>query len=575
LSTFAPFKKGTTIYLILVAIFGLFFFLLHFSFPANLSYTEWVLYLLMLISIYLLYHFMIFLPPKGNSLSMDSSIFLTSIFIFGVEISLSLLLCSSILFFIFKRETLLWKHIFNFSIFVLMIVSSYYIFVGTGGVVGEINLIGIHSYLLSLLVYLFLNVSFIAIYFWFSSSDRSFTIIKGILKESISNYFIILLSSLILTILLKTYPIFGIIIFTLVVVLISKALKEYHFLYEEVSMDRNYREQILNSLPVGIITFDDRRKTYTLNTSAERLLDITKEEVGEFVSSRNKTAPNRAFWDILSSKKITHNVKTPYQTARANYTLLVSQAELIDQYENSIGRIFSFIDITEIEDLEKRIYQSEKLALLGEISAKAAHEIRNPLTVIYGFLTIMKQSFSKSEQEQHQLPLMLKEFERINSIIDEMLSIAKPNPPWLAETYIGDIIEEVLTLYTGTTQELQFNLNIDRVPLLLDKRQITQVLYNLIRNSVEAIGEKGTVSIYSKIQDDTYELFIKDTGTGIPIEIRKTIFEPFLTSKDSGTGLGLTIVQRIIENHKGKIELYSSSEEGTTFLITLPLKSLN
>jgi two-component system sensor histidine kinase AtoS len=141
----------------------------------------------------------------------------------------------------------------------------------------------------------------------------------------------------------------------------------------------------------------------------------------------------------------------------------------------------------------------------------------------------------------------------------------------LEETYIEEVIEEVIWLYTSINNEIQFEVNLDHVPLLLDKRQITQVIYNLIRNGAEAIEDNGTISVYSKIQGQSFQLFIQDTGSGIPPDVQKTIFEPFSTSKDSGTGLGLTIVQRIIENHKGKVELFSSSEEGTTFLITLPL----
>jgi signal transduction histidine kinase len=96
-------------------------------------------------------------------------------------------------------------------------------------------------------------------------------------------------------------------------------------------------------------------------------------------------------------------------------------------------------------------------------------------------------------------------------------------------------------------------------------------MYNLIRNSIEAIGGKGTISIYSHVQGESYRIYIQDSGSGIPKEIQKTIFEPFITTKDSGTGLGLTIVKRIVENHQGKIELFSSSEKGTTFIITFPI----
>jgi signal transduction histidine kinase len=568
MSNSSAFKRGTSIYVFILALVALILVYFHFSFPSFQSANGWVLLFLLVSATILFNYYIIFLPPKGNGLSMDSSIYLATIFVYGIDLTLSILFISSVLFPLFKPKQFLgWQQFFNFSIFTVMIVGSYYTFIVLGGEVGPFNLANLHAYILTLVIYLFLNVFLIGVYFVIDPAAKALSIIKGILEESISNYFIMLTAALILTLLLKTHPIFGLIMFTFIIILISKALREYHLLYEEVSTDRTYREQIMNSLPVGIITFDNRTTKYTLNTSAERILNINPEKLKEFTSKKNSL--NHEFRKIFSSNKKVHNVKVHYQTDQATYLLLVSRADLLDQYDLSIGQIFSFIDITEIEELEKRIHQSEKLALLGEISAKAAHEIRNPLTVIYGFLTLMKQNLSQSEQSKFHIPIMLNEFERINSIVDEMLTIAKPSAPVLAEAYIEDILEEVLTLYTP--QEIEFKVDLERVPLLFDKRQMTQVIYNLIRNGSDAITGKGTISIYSKVQDGVYQLFIQDTGTGIPVELQKNIFDPFLTSKESGTGLGLTIVQRIIENHHGSIELYSSTEEGSTFLVTLPV----
>ncbi|MBM6619152.1 two-component system sensor histidine kinase NtrB [Bacillus suaedaesalsae] len=570
MSSLTPTKPVTNIYLLSLSLAAGILITMTFTIPTLSSFPDWILVLLMSSAIVLLNHYVIFLPPNGNGLSMDSAIYLASIFVFGVEYSLMLLLVNSMVTLIQRRTMEMWKHLFNFSIFTITIITSYFVYILTGGELGQLNLVHLHSYVLALICYLFLNVLFIAFYFWFNSSDRSFTIIRNILKESVSNYVIILASSLSLVTLLVTHPIFNIILFTFIIILISNALREYHLLYEEVSIDKAFREQIMNSIPVGIATYDFRKQKYTLNTTAKQILEIESDQLKEKINKKNT---NREFWDIFSSKYNIHNKKLHFNTVQNHYQLLVSRADLLDQYDTAVGKIYSFIDITEIEQLEKRIYQSEKLALLGEISAKAAHEIRNPLTVIYGFLTLMKQSLSDSDKNRFQVPLMLLEFERINSIIDEMLSIAKPKEPSLVEGYVEDILKDVLALYKqSSSQNINIDVDLHPIKLLLDKRQMTQVLYNMIRNSAEAIGFAGTISIFSKVTVDTYQIFIKDDGSGIPLELQKTIFEPFLTSKDSGTGLGLTIVQRIIENHGGSIKLFESSETGTTFIVSLPLQ---
>ncbi|MFZ3588982.1 two-component system sensor histidine kinase NtrB [Bacillus sp. DJP31] len=503
---------------------------------------------------------------------MDSTIYLATIFIFGLEFTLLILTVNSVIFGLYKRNIALWKHVFNLSIYSAMITSSYYIFTFTGGEVGFFSVSDLGSYFSALVCYYFINVMFIGFYYYLAASVSLLSTFTEF-RESLPNYMVTLALAPILMILLESYPITGLILFTFVIVLLSVAFRKYHLLYMEVSNDKTYREQILNSLPVGIITVNDITSENYLNTSASRLLNLTHNKVKELLESQNLPMSNQHFWELISSGKNIQNIKATFQLPNREHHLLVSKSELIDQNNNHVGRIHYFMDITEVEELEKRIHQSEKLALLGEISARAAHEIRNPLTVIYGFLTLMKESFTEAEREKFHIPLLLKEFDRINSIIEEMLLIAKPSAPLLTKSYLEDIIKGILPLYNqhDEKQKLEFNVNLHRVPLLLDPKQMTQVMYNLIRNSSEAIGGKGTISIYSKLLPESYQLFIRDTGFGIPIDLQKTIFEPFLTSKESGTGLGLTIVHRIVENHYGTIELFSSTENGTTFLIILPL----
>jgi signal transduction histidine kinase len=561
--------KGTKLYLFILTLIASSLLLFNLI---TLPDFDWVILVLLIGSIILLNHYMIFLAPKGNCLSMDSSIYLATIFLYGLELPLTLLLFSSILITIlFHKNTALWKHLFNFCIYALMITGAYYTFVFLGGKIGLVNIESLVAYCLALVSYLLMNVFLIGIYFVIDSFKSSLNIVKMILKDSLANYVITLALAIIFTMLLGSYPIFGTIIFTFIIVMLSLVFARYFKLYEEVVNDKKTREQILNSLPVGIITFDDKTSEFTLNSPAEHILEMGSHEVKKVVNSRSDLE-NASFWKVLSSEESVQNVRITFKNSKdSDRVLLVSQSALNDSYDHLTGRILHFIDITEKEERDKRMQQAEKLAVLGASTARAAHEIRNPLAVIHGFLSLMKQS-SDEESKRMQLPLMLKELDRINAIVEDMLLMAKPSAPILKEAYIEDIVNEILPLYSQTIekQNIGFDVNIKRVPLLLDSRQIKQVLYNLIRNSCEAMGDNGEISIYSEVENKVYHLFIKDNGSGIPENMREQIFDPFLTSKETGTGLGLTIVQRIIENHNGKIELYSSSEEGTTFRISIP-----
>ncbi|MGN7938620.1 ATP-binding protein [Virgibacillus sp. 6R] len=341
--------------------------------------------------------------------------------------------------------------------------------------------------------------------------------------------------------------------------------------FNTILNDKNYREQILNSLSVGIITLNDQKRDITLNNTAKHLLNLDEEQVKTFLFTKAE-GENQEFWEIVAAKESYKHTKVTFQANDERRILLVSQVGLVDQKQDTIGRVINFIDITETEELEKRMHQSEKLALVGEMAADAAHEIRNPLAVVHGFLSLMNQSLSESNKDQFHLPLIMKEIERINVIIEEMLLTSKPGAPITKEVYIEEIIKEFLPLIVESSEDIHFSIQLNQTPVNVDVKQIKQVFHNMIRNSIEAMGGKGKISITSQVDDNFYKIYMMDNGPGIPEQVRETMFEPFSTSKENGTGLGLVIVKRIIENHQGSIKLLNSTEEGTTFQISIPIK---
>lgn len=561
------------VFLFAIALLGTSFFFLHPIYIPNPTIIEWVLFLVLVSAVFLLNKYRIYLPLNRNSLIMDSSIYIACLFIFGLEKTLAVLVLGSTLFAIYDKVAVWWKHLFNITMFIITITGTYYMFILFGGEIGPLNIPSTFPYLLALATYYSINLLIITIYFFLLNTSISnfIAIFNEVSKEVFLNYVITLALAFILAIILESNPIFGTLFFVFVLILSSLSFLKYFNLYSQLDQEKVFQEQILNSLPVGIITVDNRTSAYSLNAAASSLLQ--RNTLNESPSDQDKSA-NKEFWSILTSKEKVHNRKVIYKSDETPYLLLVSQTPLYDQHKNHVGKIIFFIDITETAEMEERMHQSEKLALLGELAAGAAHEIRNPLTVVQGFLSLMNNSFSNEDQKKFHFPLMFSEFDRINSIIDEMLLLAKPGAPIFKEVKILKTISEITSFYKKAeeTKNLNFEIQLDDVSLLMDEMQIKQVLHNLIRNSSDAMDGKGTISFRSSIDNNSFHLHISDNGEGIPDFIKEDIFNPFATSKETGTGLGLTIVQRIIENHSGEIQLLSSSTEGTTFSISLPLR---
>jgi diguanylate cyclase (GGDEF)-like protein len=225
-------------YVMSIYLLGIFFCFWKGDFFAQ-SVEDWVLIYMLSASILLLSYFNIHLPPKDNSFSMDSAIYLASIFLYGISLTINVLFISIIIELMYKKRVALWKHIFNFSMYCLMIVGAYYSFLLFGGKIGEINIHNLFPYMISLLVYFGLNILLMFLFFFFSGQMFRGTFDLGILKEACISYSVTLLLSLVLTILLKEQRFFGLFLFTILVVLLSFAFRKFLYLYQDVSERAN------------------------------------------------------------------------------------------------------------------------------------------------------------------------------------------------------------------------------------------------------------------------------------------------------------------------------------------------
>lgn len=227
-------------------------------------------------------------------------------------------------------------------------------------------------------------------------------------------------------------------------------------------------------------------------------------------------------------------------------------------------------DITQQKVAEQLLLKKEKLSVIGELAAGIAHEIRNPLTSIKGFLQMMKET---KEVDERFVQIMLDEIERVNQIVSQLLVLAKPQMKAYKPLALHDVLEYVVGLFTyeAILQNVQLKYEPRTSAVVYgDKNELIQVFVNVVKNALEAMPRGGTLTISAKDEADCVYVIVEDTGKGIEQERLKHIGEPFYTLKEKGMGLGLTMSMKIIHEHKGTMQIESEVGKGTRVQIMLP-----
>ncbi|WP_078410926.1 ATP-binding protein [Priestia abyssalis] len=241
-------------------------------------------------------------------------------------------------------------------------------------------------------------------------------------------------------------------------------------------------------------------------------------------------------------------------------------------YEEEPAILHSFVDITHEKENEMLMIRSEKMNIVGELAASIAHELRNPLTAIKGFFHMLKAT---NEGEELYYSVIEGELSRIEQISSELLTLAKPHSDNKRSYNIIQLIDDVIVLLTPQANmkniEIIKQANCEELYLNCENTKMKQVFINLIKNAIDAMDSAGSIVLTIKEMKENIVIQIQDQGNGIPKELLSRIGEPFYTTKEKGTGLGLMVCFQIIESHEGTIHADSKVNTGTTFTITLPL----
>lgn len=231
----------------------------------------------------------------------------------------------------------------------------------------------------------------------------------------------------------------------------------------------------------------------------------------------------------------------------------------------------------ELVDSQEHLKRAERLSVLGQVAAGLAHEIRNPLAGLKGALEIIASRVAPGTPEAEFADIAARDAARLDGLVTDFLTYARPREPELREVDLDSVIEHVATMSRPEADRMGVSIALEqsRAPFLVraDREQMTQVLLNVVLNAVQASPSGRVVRIESRAEAATAIVDVTDQGPGIPAEHRARLFEPFFTTKQRGTGLGLAISHRIVLAHNGSIDVVRSSPAGTTFRVTLPLRT--
>jgi two-component system sensor histidine kinase HydH len=348
--------------------------------------------------------------------------------------------------------------------------------------------------------------------------------------------------------------------------------QRFELLQRQYEVVETYSGNIIDHVSDGIIVYNRREGIKIFNQAAEQIFNTSRiKQLGQ--------SPLPLFKNSKEEIVLVEDSNLQRIDCRIGRTvrfLLVSKSRFFDSQETE-NIILVCRDLTDQKKLEEQIERTNRLSAMGELASGVAHEIRNPLNTIGTIIQQLDKDFEprQEEEEYHQLAaLVSSEVKRINDTIQDFLRFARPEPIRPQTFKITTLFEQIHQQFYFMLQERQIDMHVQLLwkgSVFWDANQIRQVLINIIQNASEAIEEKGSIEVtVTSLNNQQIGIRIKDDGPGMSDKVRSNIFNLYFTTKAKGTGIGLSVVQRIIYEHGGIITVNSSAGTGTTFEIQLP-----
>ncbi len=355
---------------------------------------------------------------------------------------------------------------------------------------------------------------------------------------------------------------------------------QLHTLVNELVQGNQRLEAVLSSLPGGVMVSDSEDRVIVINNPARRLLPLSTPE-----------PVDKNVWTVIASADISLYVRSaleedrgapmrdfPVRRRERNLILSCGVLPLVDK-GHIIGNMVYVEDVSEQRAEEARLKRAESLASLTTMAAGVAHEIKNPLASMSIHLQLMRRlldnNCSDPDEMRESVEILEEETERLNTIVSDYLVAVRPGSSHLGEGDINSVIADLVQFLRFETDEAGVNvvqlLDENLPSLALDERAMKMALLNLVKNAVSAMPDGGELRLQTRLDGPSVQIDISDTGTGIPEELLGKVFDPFFTTRNTGSGLGLTVVYKVVREHGGDLQVDSIPGRGTTFRITLPV----
>ncbi len=343
-----------------------------------------------------------------------------------------------------------------------------------------------------------------------------------------------------------------------------------------LSRIKAFRDILISSLPVGLIVTDSEGNILLCNQFAEQMASVVENEV---VGAAPESVLAPALAQALDDQKIVTAGPVQKEIILADVkgemrTLQLHSRSVIDSDGTSAGVMLLIQDLSQVKSLEEELRRSERLAALGKMAAGVAHELRNPLSSIKGLAILLKSRFQEKSSYQETADILVQEVERLNRSIGELLDYARPQKLNKDNIRPEEVVHKAMSLIRMDAESMGVRVNIhmeDDLPSLpADQDKLNQVFLNLFLNSIQAMEQGGQLDIEVTAQGRNVLFTVKDTGCGVSKEDLPRIFDPYFTTKPEGTGLGLAMSMKIVEEHGGTMTFHSEPDVGTTVVVTLP-----
>jgi two-component system sensor histidine kinase PilS (NtrC family) len=332
---------------------------------------------------------------------------------------------------------------------------------------------------------------------------------------------------------------------------------------------------IIHSIDSGLLTLNSEGIMSTFNRAAEEISGFSREEViGRPLAIIFPDVVEHVTSSDASLKKGPYRYEMEFKKKDGSIGYLGFSMSLLKEPDGkSIGNLLIFQDLTALKNMEDHVKRVEKLAAVGEMAAGIAHEMKNPLASMSGSIQLLKKGVDITPVANKLMDIVLRETDRLNALANDFLLFARPTSDNIAPVELSSAVEDTLELFrkNGIWQN-RITVVQDLAPEVwteMDSKHTHQIMWNLLLNAAEAIEGTGTIQVSSKASEDMVQVTVKDDGCGMSNDTMTKIFDPFFTTKTHGTGLGLSVVYRLLESYNGRMDVQSQHGQGSTFTVYL------